>query len=354
MLRFVLLALFFVSHRHCFAELPKRCKNLTAGSLFKNCGEGFCKLKLCKLEQDSSVKASKIGRTILLGLPREAVSPWVCREVSRGGRGTGVFRMLINPIAGEAQVRRAFTNPSPLRFVPISQFREAGWAGSFNKDYLKFLPSHFGPRYRGVARSNGKRDQLLRANGLCARIPIVSYQIEKNGKLRTRRLRNDPTQCVEVAIVSSRLSIELLWDSADDLDLRVTEPDGTVVNRIRRSGNGSLLRDMYRGDCSAKRWLSKEIYENRLDRSRDTLSGTYKVEIVRNDGSVCRGPFRWRLVVLLDGKLIAPPVERVQRGQIDPFFNPFVSFEYDIDIPPLGFVYRDPRLAATCPDLVMR
>lgn len=315
----------------------QRCRPLTSGSLSTNCGEGFCNLRLCIRDPVSNVVPRRQGRNMLFRPKMEGWIPHVCRQ-TRGG----AYKFLQNPMAGEAQVRLAFSTPSPSPYVKISSYRVSDWSGSYPSNYFGFYPGTFGLDIPGIGRVNDDRDQYLRAHALCVRLPIVSFTVRGKKKRRNK----DPRHCVEFSAVTSRLEIQLIWDTADDLDLRVTEPDGVVVDKTNRSGTGSTFREVHAGDCTAARWASRETYRHQLHHAHLSQDGTYKVEIVRNFGTICSGNINWKIHVLLDGQVLGTPETGVISQPPNTNFIPLATFMYHITFPPLGFEYKDPRKEA--------
>lgn len=95
--------------------------------------------------------------------------------------------------------------------------------------------------------------------------------------------------------------MELSWDSGDDLDLEVREPDGDVVSRDNESTKaGELNNDNNVGSCDISP-AGKEaiLYRNRVP----IMPGEYTATI-RHFNNCGNGSTKWRLRIVIDGEIV--------------------------------------------------
>lgn len=186
--------------------------------------------------------------------------------------------------------------------VPISEFSPAGLDTSFPKRFFRFYPLQFVPEETGVGRLRTKGNQQDFLDDLCVVLPIRSYGVvEKDGSI-TRVSGGSPRQCVSFRTRNPMVLIELSWDSADDFDLEITEPSGTVVSRdAPDAGVGELNNDNNVGACAIMIPAGKEAV---LYRQEDELmSGDYTATI-KHFNNCGGGRTRYRLRVIVDGDVV--------------------------------------------------
>ena len=152
-------------------------------------------------------------------------------------RRNGRITELRNVVGGEASVSVA---NSGRRFVPISEFEDA--QPSFQSSYFAFGFFEITERESLLRRqARGNQRELL--DNLCVRLPIRSHDLlRRNGSIRRTVRLSGARDCVGLRTRIAQLDIELLWDTSNDLNLRVIEPDGFQINRDNRvSPSGGVL-----------------------------------------------------------------------------------------------------------------
>lgn len=99
--------------------------------------------------------------------------------------------------------------------------------------------------------------------------------------------------------VAPFLQVQAIWDSADDFDLEVEEPDGTIVDMfLPRSETGRLNADNNRDRCNSRLTFGREniVY----DLNPNLQNGRYFVRFYHYHS--CAGQdTNWTLRVLKNG-----------------------------------------------------
>lgn len=197
---------------------------------------------------------------------------------------------------GEAMVAEG----KSMDMVPISKFSPAGLRPQFKKSFFKLFKIQFVPEEQGIGRKPTRGNQQEFLDDLCVVLPITSYDVMMGGKTKTIN-RSRPSDCLSFRTRNPKVLVELSWNSSDDLDLEVTEPDGELVTREAPEGDsGRLNNDNNVGACGMIP-AGKEavIYEQMLE----IASGDYTATI-KHFNNCGDGPTRWRLRVIVDGDVV--------------------------------------------------
>ncbi|PXF44058.1 hypothetical protein BWQ96_06139 [Gracilariopsis chorda] len=138
--------------------------------------------------------------------------------------------------------------------------------------------------------SNVDRQRL---HGACVIVPVRSWHYDRSASPSS-------APCVSFRVSVTDIRVDLEWDSRDDLDVFVTQPDGRQVFFQPTSTKGRLLRDDNRRACGRRSpgGLETVVYEGALQ-----LTGAYKVfaEHTRNCG---KGSTTWRLRIAVQGRIV--------------------------------------------------
>ena len=117
---------------------------------------------------------------------------------------------------------------------------------------------------------------------------------------------------------TSKLMVSLLWNTREDLDLKVSCPNGNYVNHGRKDGQknqcGNL--DVDANVASKKEAISSEPVENI---NLIEMAGSYEIQVksVKNDDSLISGtPFE---VILLQGKRLEKFIGVIKPGETKVF-----------------------------------
>ena len=208
----------------------------------------FCRFRWC-FRLGSSVFPAPDNLRLGLRPPGRPQGVFPCM-VRRNGRITE----LRNVVGGEASVS---VSNSGTPFVPISEFADA--TPRFQATYFSFAFFEKTERESLVRRqARGNQRELLR--NLCGRLPIRSHDIlRRNGSTRRTVMLSRARDCVGFRTRIDDLDIELFWDTSNDLNLRVIEPDGFQINRDNRvspSGGALMLTDQGADGCT--RFLAQD------------------------------------------------------------------------------------------------
>lgn len=100
--------------------------------------------------------------------------------------------------------------------------------------------------------------------------------------------------------VSAHLLIELSWNSADDFDLSLEEPDGTIIDYAfpRSVSGGALIDDRPSKDDLCRVDNSQEVIL--YPWGKRPMSGDYRVNVTHFENCGA-GPTPFHLAILRDG-----------------------------------------------------
>lgn len=261
------------------------------------CGQ-FCRFRLCNFN-GNSFRLPK-APFYLLNAPNEASIPYICRSRTSIGRITGTREAGV--ATGEGLVPISKWSPPGLRTPFAPRF--------FSTGNIPLFP------WSGVTRGFARGNQWPFLHDQCFVLPVTGFQIIDSDS--ERFLRNevvdpsDRSNCVSFRTTAAQILIQLTWDSSDDFDLSVTEPDGDVINFLNnRSEQGKLNGDNNKGFCSADIRGGREniVYFP----SRNIESGTYRVKATHSNKC---GPSAttWTLTIVKNGNVVKKRTGRANSG----------------------------------------
>lgn len=246
-----------------------------------------CNFDLCLANEFGTT--TRKGRRILLRSPGLALGQYVCR----GNDNFGLIK------TGEAKV----TFSKLMDFTPISKYRPAGLNTPFPKNYFRLTKiRNNGNLGVSRARSQGNQEDFL--NDLCVKMPINEYTLERPSGAKIRTLKtSDPMDCFTFRAAVPKVLVELSWDSPDDFDLNVMEPNGFTINRFNMQSSTGRLNEDFGADnypeCNGR--IGKESI--RYIRGVDIQRGVYRVA-VRHFRNCGKGTTNFIVRVTIDGKLM--------------------------------------------------
>lgn len=108
-------------------------------------------------------------------------------------------------------------------------------------------------------------------------------------------------------MISGKLRFTVVWDNGADLDLQVTEPDGSIISYSSpgpTTTGGYLERDSNVGACASNASDGETPVENVLwdDDSTPSL-GNYRIGISEFSTAGCSSTATWTLFVFEDNVL---------------------------------------------------
>lgn len=217
---------------HDVARLPTASRQRR---LVDPCGDN-CEFRLCNTDGEN-VDVLRQSSFTILNAPRIVTNPFICKT----GQGVGLVLR-----SGEASVVQG------SKVVAISRWQPRGLRTRFGARFIQALRIPFLER-SGIGRVAASTNQWSVLHDRCMVLPIRRYQVlERNGELREVRNTTRRNACVSFRTTAPAIQVSLLWDTADDLDLEITEPDGEVLTfRNRRSASGKLNADNNVGKCEA-------------------------------------------------------------------------------------------------------
>lgn len=189
------------------------------------------------------------------------------------------------------------------RFRPISKISVNGFPrNTFFANFFTSTPAN-GIRtdslsaigYTGVA----PRAAIEGLDGACVKLPIGRWE---NGK---RKIISRDRRCVGFTAVVAKVEVRLSWDSEDDFDIFVREPNNIVVSFDGDGVGGFLVQDQGFQDEQC----TNPIRSGRTERivypvSANFTPGEYVVFAVLSDKCPGSDPARYKLQIVKDGKVI--------------------------------------------------
>lgn len=222
--------------------------------------------------------------------------------ITMGGSFCKNLKQLVNVQVGEARVR---PRKGSVMRVPISRYAPPGLSPRFPATYLKVKVEPGGDNRLFRGRSFGNQNQF--ANDLCVTVRVTQYMTLKRdgspGPLKTTSSRKD---CVSFRASSSKLQFEVQWNTTDDLDILLEEPDGFVVNRFNpTSPSGARLNRDNGGDSfclpNVNGQRTREVVSYNIDDRPQTGTYVLSVQHLRN----CRStPTEYIVRAIVNGNVV--------------------------------------------------
>lgn len=268
------------------------------------CGD-ICAFRFCKADGQRSVVESKKNKPRIITLRDAGIAsnPFICARLSDSNK---LVQVKVKK-SGQAKVLKF---KEETKFTPISKYLKGTVTSSFSKKYffLKGITERPSiPGEIGIARltSMGNQEQFL--DDLCVNLPIKSYDVlNKKGRVVNSVSKSKKKEdCIAFRTTVPIILIELTWQNADDIDVRVNEPDGNLIAyfdlQSAKTG-GKLNLDQNVARCGEDSTGREQIKWNVRNEKRP-LDGEYKIQV--RHFSTCRdGPTRWNLAVVVNGKLV--------------------------------------------------
>eukprot|EP00177_Eucheuma_denticulatum_P006482 GFKZ01011800.1.p1 GENE.GFKZ01011800.1~~GFKZ01011800.1.p1 ORF type:complete len:331 (-),score=17.39 GFKZ01011800.1:214-1206(-) len=272
------------------------------------CG-GFCRFRLCNFNGNTFVRPK--ADFVILNGPNAASLPYVCLP----GFNIGQIRSSL-------EARVTFRGS----LVPISRFSPPGLGIRYPSNFIKTAAVPFLP-WTGISRRQAQGNQWDFLHDRCMILPIRRYQeINATTQLPIRVVSagGSNRNCVAFRTTAPAIQVELTWDSGDDFDLAVEEPDGDVISfRNRRSEAGRLTGDNNVGFCDSELTFGREnvVYFP----GGPIEEGQYRV-IVTHFNRCDTSPTVWRVRIIINGNLVLSRRGTASRGRQQVVLN--APFQY--------------------------
>lgn len=204
--------------------------------------------------------------------------------------------------------------------VPISQFRPSGLRLPFRKNFFQLYKVPFLNGEQGIGRTRTFGDQRKFTDDLCVVLPIKRWDVLRTDGTVEKIVNATSTgACVSFKTRQPVIFVELAWDSSDDLDLSVQEPDRDFINNFTpKSEAGRLSTDKSDMVCGATP-IGRESVVYPWEKRRFVKNGKYRVTI-KHFTNCGNGPTKWRLRITVDDKVV-----RVARGKTNKNIGETVS-----------------------------
>lgn len=207
------------------------------------CGDG-CEFSLCNSNGIQEFFVDQSAFTIL-NAPKVAATPYICREDEEVGL---VLR------SGQVKVVQGD------KLVPISKWQPRGLKKKFKRNFIKTFKIPNLPR-AGFGRLSSTTNQWSVLHDRCMVMPISRYQrIDKRTGTPLKIINSSgKNSCVSFRTTAPAIQVMLTWDTADDFDLEITEPDGDILTfRNKQSESGKLNGDNNVGKCKTTLFGGRE------------------------------------------------------------------------------------------------
>lgn len=220
--------------------------------------------------------------------PNKVSTPLICRNNQ--------------DIAAILEIGENLVVPEGEEPIRISQWRPEGLTKPFKKKFFKPLPIPGQENY-GLARSVSRGNQNDFTDNRCFIIPIQKYEfVRSNGKIRIVETSDPERDCLAFEAKTPKILIEVQWESGDDFDLSVVEPDGTRLdNSNDRSSCGVFGGDSGIDACGLRAEGTERIWYS--SGCSDFQEGRYKA-ILRHASNCGDGPTDWEMRLVVDGRVV--------------------------------------------------
>lgn len=252
----------------------------------KNFCGSTCEFRFCKTNIDGNI--SPIGRRINIRRAGQRHPPFICNVQRTVGRvlrtGNPQFFDKDNGVWKPLQTLPVGENSLPSRFYSSRFSSILGQSVLVNKAIEKA--------------------QHPFLDKVCIRLPIERFEeIDSDGNVVgvISNSGNPNTDCVSFTSGSPKVAITLYWESSNDIDLLVTEPDNDTLrpSNPRSEAGGRHVTDAGAGpgECGAI-VVGREIVS--YSRTSSPELGTYTISAFNNRD--CTENTRYELTVLVEGQ----------------------------------------------------
>lgn len=253
------------------------------------CGE-FCKFHMCR---NNSTRQSHIPNqapfTILT--PGLGQDPYICRP----------FEAPFDLVT-EIGTPKIFSSG---RYIDLWKWNPRGLSRQFRRDFLGVgvLKTNYNSGIIPKQYPIGNQWEYL--HNRCMIMPIFKYKIRTENGVEERYTDKKKEDCVAFRTTAPEVLINLQWDSGDDFDLVVVEPDGDVLDSFETdSESGYLVKDNGRRLCLRD---LKGVQENILYFPGKAKKGNYIIQ-VRHVTSCTSKPTFWCVRAFQGGRVKLPTV----------------------------------------------
>ncbi|CDF35157.1 Gal-2,6-Sulfurylases II [Chondrus crispus] len=259
-----------------------------------------CRFRICPLNGSDPPDVRPKGARIRLRGPDTSRTGYICRSFPNNRTLGTVERTGTATVSKDGITSRIdqYRPPPPPTLSPM-----------FPKNYFRLYNILYGGGLQGIGRraSSGNQEDFL--DDLCVTLPIRRYNIENtDGSVFRTISTNNERDCVSFRTINQAILVEVAWDSADDFDLSVQDPDG---------GGGRLIKDNNIGRCQGGPPQGKEAVV--FDTAKP---GTY--EITLRHFNNCGGRTRFTVNAIVNGVRV---FQRRGRSSVDGKIVLEASFE---------------------------
>lgn len=230
-------------------------------------------------------------------------------------RRLGLIRSLGRPILDTG------ASETPRDRVFLSDWRPDRLRQNFANNFFTIAHAPGRPGTSTILRGRASSNQRTFIDSRCIIIPVTAWDLlRRDGTIAKTETRPEPNlgthpltnmpvvrqpkkkerrPCLAFRTVYPLALVQLSWDSSDDLDLSVTEPGGTVVDkRILFSLGGTHSGDANVGVCGIAPGGVESVSYGASDEA-SIKEGVYKVKVSHFNNCAGGRKTRWKLMVAI-------------------------------------------------------
>ena len=211
----------------------------------QRCGSN-CNFRLCR--SNEFLAPINVGAKVRMGAAGVVSTPFIC----------SLSETLTKVVTGEPMIE------TDAGFVPMKSWTAPSTPFPKKFYFAKTIPS-FGGR-RGITFKTPTAEQWALLDTKCVILPVV--------KTDAGRLPKDPDNCVSFRTQNPMIRITASWNSDDNINMRVAEPDTEVVSAGSPSRGGVHAGD-FNLDACGKVSIGKELVTYR----NECMPGEYCVRL---------------------------------------------------------------------------
>lgn len=263
------------------------------------CGRS-CVFRLCNFNGET--RLLEPASFVILNDINQAALPYVCLPNQQA--------------IGQVQSSSPARTVSNGRLIPISRFSPSGLNAAFSNNLFRTTTIPFNP-FSGISRRPTVGNQWQFLHDRCITLPIRRYRLLDETDFTPGPLvnvRRGARNCVAFRTTAPTIQVQLTWDSNDDFDLSVIEPDGdTVAFSNERTEAGRLVGDNNVGSCDTALSAGRE---NILYFPGGPIeNGLYTVQVRQFNVCTRGATTNWRLVVVINGETVLLRTGQAGRGR---------------------------------------
>lgn len=188
--------------------------------------------------------------------------------------------------------------------ITISKWRPRKLSPNFLKNTFR-VPKNPGRRSSAIATSELQGNQFKFLEDSCIIFPIIKYELLDRRRRRVKRFvktNGSERDCVSFQTRTAAILVDLTWNSDDDFDVQITEPDGVTLSRFQPETKTGRINGDANSDACGLVDFGRETARY-LTTTDGVKKGIYRAE-ARHNMNCGGGGTKWKLEVSIDGKVV--------------------------------------------------